>query len=212
MKPSQSAEDQAAESLSSLADGEVASSELDRWVHRLASDEAARARFARYRLIGAQMGSEEILAVNASCVAERVREALRDEPTLLAPRQRPAFSLPRVALGAAVAAGVALLAVGLAPSIIGLSEPQMPEESPSFAFAPRLSVPAEGITLVAVGSEVGHSKPGAAEAAQRWKVLSPEMRAKISRYLVEHNELAGHIAAQSPSSHLGYVSTHEPGQ
>jgi len=212
MKPSQSSEDQAAEALSSLVDGEVSSSELDRWVQLLAGDEQARARFARYRLIGAQMGTEETLPVDASAVAGRVREALRDEPTILSPRRKPAFSPPRVALGAALAAGVALLAVGLAPSIIGLNEPQMLEESPSFAFAPRLSVPAEGITLVASGGEVSNSRPAEAQPAQRWKVLSPEMRAKISRYLVEHNELAGHIAAQRPSSHLGYISTYEPGQ
>lgn len=212
MKPSHSAEDPAAQGLSSLADGEVTSTELDHWVQRLASDEQARARFARYRLIGAQMGSEETLAVDASVVADRVRDALREEPTILAPRQKPVFSLPRVGLGAALAAGVALLAVGLAPSIVGLSEPQLTDESPSFAFAPRLSIPADGITLVAGGSEIGNSKPSEVLTGQRWKVLSPEMQAKISRYLVEHNELAGHIAAQRPSSHLGYVSTHETGQ
>jgi len=189
-------------------DGEIPREQLDRWVQLLSTDHEAQARFARYRLIGTQLASEETLSVDASGIARQVSAALRDEPTVLAPRRAVPFSLPKVAFGTALAAGVALLAVGLAPKIVGLSEPQALDNTPSFAFAPRLSAPAEGITLVAAGN-AGKTDRSPSQPTQRWKVLSPDMQRKISRYLVEHNELAGHIAAQRPSSHLGYISTHE---
>ena len=213
MKPKTPVDERLAEGLSAFADGETEGRELDHWIRTLARDGAARSRFARYRLISAQLGAEEPLRVDASSIAERVSEALRDEPTVLAPRRRRSpLRLPRLALGAALAAGVAVLAVSVAPRFVAPpGVPSMsPVSAPSYAFAPRLSVPAEGITMVALGP--GQGRPaiphGVDTHGQRWKVLSPAMQEKLARYLVEHNEVAGQIATQQPSAHLSYISSY----
>lgn len=200
-----------AEGLSGLADDEVSLDDLGHWVNVLARDEPARRRLARYRLIGSFLHDNGVFNVDASEVADQVSKALQDEPAILAPQRRKrSFSIPRLALGGALAAGVAALAVGLAPRMAGVNQPQESlGVAPNFAFAPRLSVPADGITMVGLGPGVSPSQSSAIQSGQRWKVLSPVMQHKIARYLLEHNELAGHIAAQRPSSHLSYISTHD---
>jgi hypothetical protein len=202
------------EGLSSLADDEVSEGSVSDWIRLLASDEAARERFARYRLIGAHLAGEDSVRVDASGVANRVRASLQEEPAILAPRRRPRLlHVPRLALGTALAAGVAVLAVAIAPRLIGVQQPAALPDSPSFAFAPRLSVPTDGITMVALGPQRQlPARSGAIQPGQRWKVLAPAVQQKISRYLLEHNEVAGQISAQRPSAHLGYVSTHDAQQ
>jgi hypothetical protein len=214
MKSKLPVDEHLAEELSALADGEVDARSLDRWVRTLARDQEARARFARYRMISAQLASEEGAVVDASSIADRVASALADEPTVLAPRRRRSpLQLPRLALGAALAAGVAVLAVSVAPRFVAPVDdvPTLsPVNAPSYAFAPRLSAPAEGITMVALGATA--QRPVMAHevdtGGQRWKVLSPVMRDKLARYLVEHNEVAGQIATQQPSAHLSYITSH----
>ena len=201
------------EALSAFADGEVPERDLSHWIATLATDGQARARFSRYRLIGAQLAGEEDRVIDASSVAGAVSQRLRDEPTVLAPRRaRGHAQLPRLALGAALAAGIAAMAVSVAPRLIGNTAPMLQAEAPSFAFAPRLSVPADGITMVSLTSGiqrpevVRHAFPA---SGQRWKVLSPAMQRKLSRYLLEHNEVAGQISAKQPSAHLNYIISYD---
>jgi len=202
------------EGLSSLADNEVSVGSVGDWVGLLANNEQARQRLARYRLMGAHLTGEDSIRVDASGVADRVRTALQDEPAILAPKRRPGLMhVPRLALGTALAAGVAVLAVAIAPQMVGVNPPADLPDSPSFAFAPRLSVPADGITMVSLGPQRQLvPRQGAIQPGQRWKVLSPTMQQKISRYLLEHNEVAGQISAQGPSAHLSYVSTNDAQQ
>jgi len=203
-------DDRMSEELSSFADAEISERDLGRWVARVTGDQEARGRFSRYRLIGAQLAAEDEKIVNASSIADKVSQALLDEPTVLAPRNwRKSIHFPRMALGAALAAGVAVVAVALAPQLVETMDSGRVAETPSFAFAPQLSVPADGITMVALGPGTRHPANTNVPLAngQRWKVLSPSMQQKLSRYLLEHNEVARQISAQQPSAHLGYISS-----
>jgi negative regulator of sigma E activity len=204
------------ERLSAFLDGELARHEMKRVAAELASDRGARQRYERYAQIAAHISGDGYSRVDASGIAERVSQALSEEPTVLAPRQwRDALRVPRLALGAALAAGVAMVAVAVAPQMIGVQEttPLTPETQ-TFAFAPRLSVPADGFRTVSLQATPTHHRPLAAESvaaaqpavAGHWKTLKPEMRDKLVRYLLQHNEVAGQIAAQQPSAHLSFVS------
>ena len=79
-------DDRMSEELSSFADAEISERDLGRWVARVTGDQEARGRFSRYRLIGAQLAAEDEKIVNASSIADKVSQALLDEPTVLAPR------------------------------------------------------------------------------------------------------------------------------
>lgn len=211
MKLKNSLDHRKGEDLSAFVDGEIPERELKQWIAALSSDQETRSRFSRYRLIGAQLSDKDDRIIDASPVADHVSRLLEDEPTVLAPRARhKTVHLPRLALGAALAAGVAVVAVSVAPQLVETPGSAQLAAAPRFAFAPRLSVPADGITMVALTPGTQHVKHGTPALAkgQRWKVLSPAMRQKLSRYLLEHNEMAGQISAQQPSAHLSYISAH----
>ncbi|WP_043107804.1 sigma-E factor negative regulatory protein [endosymbiont of unidentified scaly snail isolate Monju] len=203
------------ERLSAFLDGELSAREMERMAAELAGDRGARQRYERYAQVAAHIAGDGYSRVDASGIAERVSQALNDEPAILAPRQwRDALRVPRLALGAALAAGVAVLAVAVAPQMIGIQEsaPLLPETQ-TFAFAPHLSVPADGFRTVSLQTLPVYRRPLAAERAAtqpvmagHWKTLKPAMREKLVRYLLQHNEVAGQIAAQQPSAHLSFVS------
>ncbi len=204
------------ERLSAFLDGELPRHEMKRMTAELAADGEARQRYERYAQIAAHIAGDGYSRVDASGLAGRVSRALEDEPTVLAPRQwRDALRVPRLALGAALAAGVAVLAVAVAPQMVGMQEaaPLLPETR-TFAFAPHLSVPADGFRTVSLQTTPVQRRPLAAERAAmaqptvkgHWKTLKPAMREKLARYLLQHSEVAGQIASQQPSAHLSFVS------
>lgn len=198
------------EQLSSLLDGELSERELNRLVVHLETDRAARARFGRFAQISAFLGSDRGQMVDASNIAARVSAALENEPTILAPRQwRDGLRLPRLALGAALAAGVAAMAVAIAPQIIGGHKPSTLPQTETFAFTPRMSVPVDGLRTVALQANphpVVIRPSGTVAEAGHWRVLKPGMRERLNRYLLQHNEVAGHIATQQPSAYVSFVS------
>lgn len=201
------------EQLSSFLDGELPDKDMARLSAHLETDRVARAQFARYAQISAHLGGDDFPHVDASGIAARVSEALVDEPTILAPRQwRDALRVPRLALGAALAAGVAVLAVAVAPQIVGGHKPNTLPQAETFAFTPRLSIPADGLRTVSLQAYPGQIKARRTTSAPsgetgRWRVLEPAMQEKLSRYLLEHNEVAGRLSAQQPSAYVNFVST-----
>lgn len=197
------------EQLSALLDGELSAKEHDAMVARLADSPQMRRHLARYQLIQAQLQVDSAQLVDASLIGDRVRERLRTEPTVLTPRAKKyTFHLPRVALGAALAAGVAAVTLSVAPRLLEAPVDGAPPET--FAFSPRLSVPAVDATTVALGPAADRSMATEAPAsAQRWKVLQPELRNKLDSYLLEHNEFAGRLGVTHPSVHVGFVSTQD---
>lgn len=207
-----SVEDGLGERLSSFLDGEMSEKDIARLSAHLETDRVARAQFARYAQISAHLGGDGYARVDASDIAARVSETLVDEPTVLAPRQwRDALRVPRLALGAALAAGVAVLAVAIAPQIVGGYKPSALPQAETFAFTPRMSIPADGLRTVSLQANPDQMKarrPVSAPAAEtgHWRILEPAMREKLGRYLLEHNEVAGRISAQQPSAYVNFVS------
>jgi sigma-E factor negative regulatory protein RseA len=192
------------ERMSAFVDGELSSSEQEVLSRRLENDPELRLRMGRYQQISFALRRSQEQTVDASGIAEAVSQALLDEPTVLAPR-KPAQQLPRVALGAALAATVAAIAIGVAPSLL---EPEVGNESQpqSFAFAPRLSVPPFPTTKVALGDTATiENRP----AGERWKTLRPETQHKLDNYLLEHNEFAGRLGVTPANAHVGFVTAHD---
>lgn len=179
------------ELLSALMDDELSADEELRVLERLRDDPALQDRWARYHVARA------VLAEGAGRMspgfAERVAQARAEEPAVLAPRRvrRPLPAWVRPVAGVAVAASVALVAIGALTLLRGPS-PETP-----VTVATR-STPAvnggDGLARVAV-STVDGATP-AQVAAQRQRLML---------YLVSHSEYAdaGEIPTVIPYGRLG---------
>ncbi|MCC7462575.1 MAG: sigma-E factor negative regulatory protein [Gammaproteobacteria bacterium] len=97
--------------LSAMYDGHLPGAECELLSRRLVREEALRARWARYALIGAVVRSEPVSAARTG-FARRVSAAIvadaQPAPRALVPARRVAWQL---GLGSALAAGVAVVAV-----------------------------------------------------------------------------------------------------
>jgi sigma-E factor negative regulatory protein RseA len=193
------------EKLSAFLDGELTAQEQNALVDQLANDASMRRQLSRFQLVSAQLQQDEALRVDASGIASAVAGKLSEEPTVLAPRRpRDGSKVQRLALGAALAATVAAVAISVAPQLLEpTGDPMSPE---TFAFAPRLSVPTVDATTVALGSGPVASAQETA-ARQRWKVLQPDIQNKLDKYLLEHSEFAGRLNAAQPNVHVGFISS-----
>ena len=161
------------ELLSTVIDGEVGS--LDRQtLVTIASDETSRATWARYHLIGDVL-RDNLTGVASASFSERVRAAVDQEPTVLAPGRRNRLWLTPVA-GFAVAASVAALAV-IGIKQMGPSPLSNTDEIAVVAPAPTVNVAAAPATSVAETPEILHPVPGTLEKHRR-----------LNGYLVKFNE------------------------
>lgn len=192
------------EQTSALLDGELEPDDQLRVIARMTDDDRdALERFGRYRLIGDVMRGE--CTVLASDLAGRVREALRHEPVVLAPRPRQLPRWLRPVAGVAVAASVAAGAVLVAPQVLNQTgqpgQPlQLAAELPRQAMAP---------TLVAAGPAVEQAESlvvAGVPAASRWQVLDPDMEDRLNRLVIEHHEFGGRTGINGPVPHIGFVS------
>lgn len=196
------------ELISMLLDGETPAESRTRSVSLvLDGDPQARETFARYRLIGDLMRDESMRIVP---VADRVRRALRDEPTIMAPRRREGPQWLRPAAGLAVAASVAAVAVVVAPQFINpqqepvraveISAPpsQLAASSSQVAMTPR----ARDVQLVAAAA------PADVQDADgpRWKALNADLEDRLNRLVIEHQEFGGRTGVNGPVPHIGFVS------
>jgi sigma-E factor negative regulatory protein RseA len=162
------------ESYSALLDGELESAEEKRLLDQLADDHQARNRIGRYGLIADGLRGEPV-RVDALSVADAVRKRLQQEPVVLAPRPqrkpaRPAWWQP--AAGIAIAASVALVAVGLMPRLLS--------DAPEAGSAP----------VQVVGVPAIQAMPVSATTGTHWSQSRPEQESRLNRYLAEHNEFA----------------------
>ena len=102
------------EQISALVDDEVHGSELEKVISRLTDDPAAAERWQRYNLISDALHNNLPERVETE-LSRRVQEALKDEPTVLAPRRMRIPPRLRPAIkqigGMAVAASVAVVMV-----------------------------------------------------------------------------------------------------
>jgi sigma-E factor negative regulatory protein RseA len=191
-----------AELTSALLDGELDRQGEERAVTALlAAGRDGLDRFGRYRLIGDVMRGES--AVLASSMAERVRQALADEPIVLAPRRRQAPRWLRPVAGVAVAASVAAAAVIVAPPLLH----QMDKPSQPMRLAADPAQPGLRPTLVAVGETGGRAVQfDAAAPTARWQALDQRLEERLNRLMVEHQEFGGRTGINGPVPHIGFVS------
>jgi sigma-E factor negative regulatory protein RseA len=103
------------ERLSSLVDGELDADEAAQVLEALCRDAELQKRWSDLQLVGDAMRSTEVAACHVEGFCARVRRALADEPTVLAPRAHaPArrYAVPGIAVAASIAA-IAFVAVPL---------------------------------------------------------------------------------------------------
>ena len=86
------------EKISALMDGELDAHQTDQQLARLKQDAQARESWNTFHLIGDAMRGERVMP---SSLAARVSERLAQEPTVLAPRRKPASRVTAYALSAA---------------------------------------------------------------------------------------------------------------
>lgn len=161
------------EAYSALLDGEAETQEHKRLLADIGDDAEVRARLARYSLIGEGLRGEPV-RVDALSVADAVRERLQREPAILAPRPQAAPARPawwQPVAGLAIAASVALVAVGLVPRLLS--------DAPEGAATPVqvVGTPNEQPLLV--------SSPGT-----HWSDSRPDQENRLNSYLADHNEFA----------------------
>ncbi len=99
--------------LSAMFDDELPAAECELFARRLSRDEALKARWGRYAVIGAVIRAERGVVLQSS-VAGRVNAALSREPRLAAGTAGTgsyAAAWVRIASGASLAAGVAALSI-----------------------------------------------------------------------------------------------------
>lgn len=180
------------EAYSALLDGESDPAEHKPLLDRLADNPDARARLARYRLIGDGLRGEPVRA-DVLGVADAVRERLRREPVVLAPP--PQRAMPRVprwwqpAAGLAIAASVALLAIGLMPRLVS----DVPDQVP--ATVQVVGVPAATPVFVSgTGTHWTHSNQAS------------EQESRLTRYLADHSEVATRTGMPGIVPYASFVS------
>ena len=161
------------EHLSSLIDGELDAHETAAVIDALCRDAELQRRWSDLQLVGDALRSTEVAACHVDGFCARVRNALADEPTILAPRAvRPRlrrYAIPGVAVAASVAA-IAFIAVPLlqAPAI----EVAAQKQSPAFAAAP---------VVANADQQQGQAASKAAAAIANARALDP--------YFAAHREL-----------------------
>jgi sigma-E factor negative regulatory protein RseA len=118
-------DDDLRQKLSLLLDGELSKSESMALMTRIETDAVLRRQWHRYCLVSEVLRSGKILPVDDGFV-DRVRAALADEPTILAPRPEK-HRYREKAVTAAIAASLAVVAVLVGKSVSEYSPVHGPE-------------------------------------------------------------------------------------
>lgn len=142
------------ERLSALMDGELDAQEAARLLDALCRDPGLQQRWSDLQLAGDAIRSTDVAACHVDAFCARVRTALADEPTVLAPRRRSPlrrYAVPGVAIAASVAA-IAFVAVPLL-------------RAPAPEMAALQAVPATATTATAAAVEPAGAQSNRATAA-----------------------------------------------
>ncbi len=186
------------EELSAFMDDEAP--EAQRLAERLSRDPELQARWSRYHLIRDAM--TEHLTYAEIDIAARVSQALENEPTVLAPRR---WHLPpRARKVARQVAGLAIAATVSAVTVMTVQQQRVENSAPAVAQV------STGSTRVASASP-GRPVARVVEFVPENRPLKPEVRSKLSNYLVNHNEYSVTSNMQGMLPYMRIVSAH-PGE
>jgi len=176
------------EELSAFMDDEAP--EARRLAERLSRDPELQARWSRYHLIRDAM--TEHLTYAEFDIAARVSQALENEPTVLAPRR---WHLPPRARK--VARQVAGLAIAATVSAVTVEHSAPAAVAQAASGSARVATATPGRPPARVVQFVPENRP-----------LKPEVRSKLSNYLVNHNEYSVTSNMQGMLPYMRIVSAH----
>jgi sigma-E factor negative regulatory protein RseA len=186
-----------AELLSALMDDELSPGERDALFRRLQREPALQARWTRYHAARAALTTGAVRL--APGFSDRVRDERAREPSVLAPErtgvQRPPWLRPLA--GVAIAASVALLAIG---GLTLLRGPMSPEPPISVADGGGAAVPDHDPAAIT---------PVAVATGQRAADGTTEpVRKRLLLYLASHNEYADTLEVPTviPYGRLGSLN------
>jgi sigma-E factor negative regulatory protein RseA len=183
------------EKLSALMDGEL--DELN--LSQIARDDSSRATWHRYHLISDVLHQRQLMPANLDLSA-KISELIKNEPAILAPitRTRPAYLKP--AAGFAVAASVAALA------ILGVQLYQNDITSPNQVEVAEIQSP-QTVREVIVAAPQPLLQPASQNnATVRPVQMEIQSNAKISRYIMQHNEYQSNVGMQGVMPHVRLVT------
>ncbi len=186
------------ESVSALADGELAPAQARRTLDALLDDPELRALWRRQHLVGAVLAGQREPVAGGDDLAERVRAALDAEPTVLPVRRGVTWRLPGAL---AVAASAAVLAVLVAFGLAG-----EPERAAAPAISAADPLPAAPLAVATRDPAPADATPSAATTRMTWNDAGPGVEARLNGYLLNHNEyLAGGVRGMLPYARVvGY--------
>ena len=179
--------DEVLQKLSAYMDGECSDMDAHSVVERVSTDEATRAVWTRYHLIGDAMRGELPRYTSVDFPAW-LRTALTDEPHVLSrPRRRTEWRRPAAAL--AIAASVAMVAV-IGVQKLGTTSPPDTIKSTQLAAAPQ--APAAAVTqpvpVVMPAQVTGWPE---FETSPVTVTPLPPSRTRLNSYLVNYSEERG---------------------
>jgi sigma-E factor negative regulatory protein RseA len=188
------------QAVSALLDGELEARQAGPAIDALGRDPELRALWERYHLIGGALRREGA-ALAWRGIADRTRERIAAEPTVLAPAnlrpRRPSRATSFA--GIALAASAAFLAVFAVPALFNPEVSSLPRTAatpPSQAPA-RLSPADSGEAPARLDAvqrgQVAQARVAdrfAPNPAQRWHIDQPGIAQHLDRLLVNHQESA----------------------
>ena len=173
--------------LSALVDQELPQREHDHALRELTASADTRAVWARYHLIGDVLRGEWANPGSPG-IAGRVRQRLREEPTVLAPallRKRSGRSLRPLA-GVSIAASVAAAVVLVGPRLGDLQQVEPVQTAQTREPLPLVQPRGEG-------------------EGTRWDLGKPELESKLNAYLVNHHKYAPAVHPQGMISYASFA-------
>jgi sigma-E factor negative regulatory protein RseA len=183
-------QDERASQLSAMFDGELPAAECELLSRRLARDEQLRAAWSRYAVIGAALRAEPLAQVRPD-FARRVSAALAGGVT----RARRGRVLRGAALGSALAAGVAGVAIMLLRNGLPVQDEVLAEYTPTVQrVALARTAPAAGSVNERLGSAGGGNELGSYVVPPLSNDNSLAVPATLADYVVAHSEVSSSLA------------------
>jgi len=179
--------DQISDQISAFIDNELSADESALLVRRFERDGAARARAMRYTLIGASLRGE-LLEPHPSVLRQRISSALSGTTAPAAPKARDRWTdrWARPMLGVAIAATVAVVAIGTLRSLNEAS------------IAP-LPVTAAGAFPLQVSDSVRAPSYVVPQGTDLSRTAAP---IRLTNYLMHHGEFASGLTRTSVNSNV----------
>ncbi len=190
--------EESASQLSAMFDGELSAAECELLSRRLARDEALRARWARYALVGAAMRSEPIATASGG-FARRVGAAIdRDVSGANEAAPKSFRWLRTLALGGTLAAGVAAMSVFLLRNQILAQEETLsaaaPTEQPVDVVATVAAAGSTDLLLSSNDEPASYGEPASYVVPRGVSGGSSPVPVSLANYMVAHSEYSSPLA------------------